>query len=105
MASEWGPADWAEVGAVRGVLPNGGDLEVHVRRDGLAVLDLDGEEVELSPAERDKLRELLDRAAMPGQEPPAMSDEELRDELADAASAARASRDAREAWNDPDGEA
>jgi hypothetical protein len=34
-----------------------------------------------------------------------MSDEELRDEQADAASAARASRDAREAWNDPDGEA
>lgn len=73
MASDWGPADWTLVGAIDD-LP-GCDLEVHVRRDGMIALELGDWNVDLSPARRDKLRELLDRAAMPGQpadgEPPA----------------------------------
>jgi hypothetical protein len=84
---------------------DGNRVDILAAPDGTVVIEHVMGSVEIEPEWTAVLRELLDRAATPGQEPPAMSDEELRDELADAASAARASRDAREAWNDPDGEA
>lgn len=66
MASEWTPADWTLVGTA---IADEGELEVWRRTDGTVSLDVPGldDGLFIEPAGRDKLRELLDRAAMPGQ--------------------------------------
>lgn len=62
---------WKLAGSV--VSANKEDIHVWAHADGRVSLeqpDHEGCDVILSPAERDKLRELLDRAAMPGQPAP-----------------------------------
>jgi hypothetical protein len=67
MAEDFGEEEWTLVGPAEG---DSGGIEVWVRRDGAVCLEQpehDDCANILQAAERDKLRELLDRAAMTGQ--------------------------------------